>query len=175
MRKKGVLLFAFILFLSGIILPAGAQKPGGTAGRRYYRDWQSLETKNFSLRYTEKDAAAAAWLAAVADRRAAEVAAVLPHTHGEKPWLVLVPDLATQRDIFGWEEGDGALGVYQSRTIVLLSPHAWDWIEEEARPGEFVTKNPLVHEYTHYVLDVRAGETIRAGSAKDWLLISRTG
>lgn len=156
MRKKAFFLFALLLFLAVMILPAGAQKLGKAAWRRYFRDWHLLETELFLLRYTEKDAAAAAWLAAVADRRAAEVAAVLPHTAKEKPWLVLVPDLATLRDIFGFAEEDGALGVYQAGAIALLSPQAWDWEAEEARFEEFVAKNPLVHEYTHYVLDVRA-------------------
>ncbi|NLN06812.1 MAG: hypothetical protein GX167_04245 [Firmicutes bacterium] len=156
MRKKVFFLFALLLFFSGMFLPAGAQKIERAAVRWYFRDWQLLETEFFILRYTEKDAAAAAWLAAAADRRAAEVVAVLPHAAGERPWLVLVPDLATLRDSFGFAEGDGALGVYQAGTIVLLAPQAWDWVAAEERFEEFVAKNPLVHEYTHYVLDVRA-------------------
>jgi hypothetical protein len=124
--------------------------------RRHYSQWPATETASFHLRYSEADSELAEWLGAEADAAAASVAAILPHTGGDrKPWLILVPDQETLRQAFGWSDATGALGVYVADTIKILSPAAWDWHAPKERLEVFTSQGPLVHEYTHYVLDLR--------------------
>ena len=137
---------------------AQAAWQGVTAGsiRRHYRHWPELETAHFKMRYAEADADLSEWLGYEADAAAQKVAEILPHRmDGKKAWLVLVPDQASLKQVFGWGEGTGALGVYMSDTIMILSPRAWDWYDEDKRLEVFSQQAPLVHEYTHFVLDLR--------------------
>jgi len=126
--------------------------------RRYYRDWPSLEGDTFHVRYPSGEGQTALWVAAEADKAAQLVAKELPHLQGPgKPWLVIIPEQELFREVFGWGEGTGALGVYLAETVKVLSPDAWDWVDESERAIVFTRQGPLVHEYTHYVLDIRTG------------------
>lgn len=156
-----------VLFLCFLFLFSSASFFGDTAyagwkfltalsTRRHYRDWQALETSHFRLRYTEADEQLAPWLGREADQAAKEVSTILQHQQTVKPWLVISPDQGTLREVFGWGEGTGALGVYVAETIIILSPQAWEWEVPAQRQAVFAEQGPLVHEYTHYVLDARA-------------------
>ena len=124
--------------------------------RRHYRHWPNLETVHFAMYYAEADADLALRLGREADVAAKRVAEILPHrTDGKKPWLILVPDQDSLKQVFGWGEGTGALGVYMCDTMMILSPKAWDWHDEDKRLEFFLQQAPFIHEYTHYVLDLR--------------------
>lgn len=124
--------------------------------RRHYRDWPSFDSNFFHMRYPSGEGQTALWVAVEADRSAMLVAKELPHRQGPgKPWLVIIPEQELFRQIFGWGEGTGALGVYLAETVKVLSPNAWEWVDEKERADEFTRQGPLVHEYTHYVLDIR--------------------
>jgi len=128
-----------------------------SAVRRHYYGWSSLESTRFHLRFTEKDRAVAEWVVHEAEQAASLVEEILPyHPPAAKPWLVIAPDQATIRQSFGWGEGTGALGVYLLDTIILLSPQAYEGGDDAERQLQFVRQGPLVHEFTHYVLDVRS-------------------
>lgn len=129
-----------------------------SAVRRHYRGWPSLESNRFHVRFTEKDREWAEWVAAEAERAASLVKEILPYTPpAAKPWLVIAPDQASIRQAFGWGEGTGALGVYLLETIIILSPQAYEGVDDAERRLFFARQGPLVHEVTHYVLDVRTG------------------
>lgn len=126
--------------------------------RRHYRNWPWLESNTFHVRYPADEVQTALWVAAEADRASLLVDKLLPHRQvSHKPWLVIIPEQEFFRQAFGWGEGTGALGVYLAETVKVLSPAAWEWVDEAERPTVFTHQGPLVHEYTHYVLDIRTG------------------
>jgi hypothetical protein len=150
----------FLLFLfsplSSDLGHMTVQRVNSLSARRHYRQWPSLETAYFHLRYPHGEQERAAWVGEEADRAVAGVMALLPHDTGNRrPWLVLVPDQETLRRVFKWQEGTGALGVYLADTVKILNPQSWDWVEEDERLNQFRQQGPLIHEYTHYVLDLR--------------------
>lgn len=158
-RTVMLALFVFLFTMTphwGAVVQTGSKSLQTFVARRHYWGWQETKTAAFQLRYTEQDEDLVQWLSTEADDAAAQVASYLPYDQTSKPWLVLAPDQATIKQVFGWGEGTGALGVYQADTITLLSPNAWVWEDRDVRLVVFAAQNPLVHEYTHYVLDKRA-------------------
>jgi hypothetical protein len=144
-----------LFYMNNSGIPFGASK---TYVRRHYRDWPSLESSTFHVRYPAGEGQTALWVAAQADRAALLAAKELPHRQSSgKPWLVIIPEQEFFRQVFGWGEGTGALGVYLAETVKVLSPDAWEWVDEKERSVVFTRQGPLVHEYTHYVLDIRTG------------------
>jgi hypothetical protein len=141
-------------------LPAAAQSTlrylSSLAVRRHFRHWLTQESAYFQLRYTESDQELAAWLGRQADEAVEQVTQLLPYTPTAKPWLVIAPRQTVLRQTFGWGENTGALGVYVADTIIILSPRAWEWEHPLLREAVFARRGPLVHEYTHYLLDQRA-------------------
>lgn len=158
--KAALLVLLFMLLLSPNYATQAVHAAWQTAYsvslRRHYLAWPSLETTYFHLRYAESDRVVAAVLGEQADEAVRQVALLLPHAVGQKrPWLIVIPDQQTMKRAFGWGDETGALGVYLVDTIKILTPAAWDWYEEHERWDVFARQGPLVHEYTHFVLDLR--------------------
>ncbi|NLZ39574.1 MAG: hypothetical protein GX893_08225 [Firmicutes bacterium] len=158
-----ILVLALTLIWPGEALRSGWRTLQANSFRSLFYSWERLDSASFQLRYTAADQEMAFWLAQRAEEAAAEVARILPHQSRSKPWLIIAPDQKTIKNIFGWGDGTGALGVYVTDTIIILSPQAWDWLPSEQRPVVFAKQGPLVHEYTHYVLDLLA-----AGNYPRW-------
>ncbi|MDW7652338.1 MAG: hypothetical protein SCK29_14080 [Bacillota bacterium] len=159
-NRKLMLAAVLLLFLISPYFTQAAQAvwqgASAVSVRHHYRYWPALESKHFHLRYSEADRDLAEWLGREADHAALQVANILPHNMDQsRPWLVVVPDQETLKRVFGWSDATGALGVYVADTVKILSPAAWEWREPEKRQALFSKQGPLVHEYTHYVLDLR--------------------
>ncbi|HZK25538.1 MAG TPA: hypothetical protein VFC74_09180 [Oscillospiraceae bacterium] len=149
-----------LLLLTLPTLPSAAQSTvryfAALATRWPYRAWQEQETDYFQLRFTESDQALAAWLGQQADQAVEQATQLLPYEQEHKPWLVIAPHQAMLQKAFGWGENTGALGVYIAETIIILSPQAWEWEQPSLREAVFARQGPLVHEYTHFLLDQSA-------------------
>jgi hypothetical protein len=161
--KKRLLAAAFLLLLLASPFPYNVaettvQSLHSLSVRRYYRHWPAMNTAFFHLRYPPQEEEMALWIGREADTAAIQVMELLPfEIPARLPWLVVVPHQDTLRQAFGWNEGTGALGVYLAGTVKILRPEAWDWVEEDNRYDVFQKQGPLVHEFTHYVLDIRTG------------------
>lgn len=151
-----LLLLSAAPFLSGAV-EAAWRGVSAAAVRRHYRHWSAMETEYFHMRFSEDDRELAVRIGLEADRVVREVAKLIPHDTAERPWLIIVPDQETMKQAFGWGDGTGALGVYLADTVKVLSPRAWEWENENERLALFLKQGPLVHEYTHYVLDAKTG------------------
>jgi hypothetical protein len=124
--------------------------------RRNFLNWESQDTTGFHIRYQPEDQHLVLLVTEEAERAAAQVGTLLPYQSSvTKPWLIIAPDQRTMQRTFGWGENTGAVGVYMVNTIKVLSPQAWTWLPQELRLESFCQEGPLVHEYTHYVLDLR--------------------
>lgn len=66
--------------------------------------------------------------------------------------IVVFPDSASLQSAFNWPRDENTQGVYYRGIIYLQSPDAWI---EDAQDMErvFFEKGPMVHEYTHLVVD----------------------
>ena len=155
---------AVALFLSMLFGPYASHALQATwqtamqiSARRHYLTWSSLETSYFQLRYLPEDLVLAEKIGKEADNAVREVVKLIPHPAGERrPWIIVIPHQEILREAFGWGHGQGALGVYLAETIKILSPRAWHWYPESERWDVFVSQGPLVHEYTHFVLELKA-------------------
>jgi len=161
-RKRVIIASALILLLSlspylSHALHAVWQAATLISVRRHYLTWSSLESKYFQLRYVPEDQILAEKIAKEADMAVRRVAELIPHSAGEKrPWLIVVPSQEILQEAFGWGRETGALGVYLADTIKILSPRAWHWYPESKRWYVFASQGPLIHEYTHFALELRA-------------------
>jgi len=156
-KKLAAILTAVFFLLFAYGYRSAALLGAGTLRDRYL-EWPRLEARRFTVRFSPADRSLAELVGKEADKAAAAVAELLPHDwSAEKPWLIIIPDQAALQEAFGWGEGSGALGVYLADTIKVLSPRAWHWLPAEDRVASFRAEGPLVHEYTHYVLDQRTG------------------
>lgn len=161
-KKRSFSIVVLALFLAGIMpLLLGGTQAGrrlwhATLLRSNFQEWEALDTEYFYLRYPAKEADFVQWWAREADEAARKVNEIFQYRAKKKPWLVIVPDQATMQKVFGWSDSTHALGVYQADTILLLSPQAWNWLPQGRQISVFAAENPLIHEYTHFVLDNEA-------------------
>ncbi len=120
-----------------------------------------LESEHFVLYYDS--ALDADWAALVLDSAEDARAVVLARLQSAAPAdspdripLLLYPDeAALDRQFASSPEGFRALGAYWCGVIQVLSPRLW--LSATPLPGTklaFESTGPLVHEYTHYLLDV---------------------
>ncbi len=70
--------------------------------------------------------------------------------------IIIFPDRSSLQAAFRWPKDESTQGVYYRGIIYIQSPNAWmgDVQDEE---GVFFEKGPMVHEYTHLVVDALTG------------------
>lgn len=132
-----------------------------------------LESDNFVLYYhADLDEAWAAAVLATAEGAREAVARrlgwspLVTETSPEKVPILLYCDQAALDRQFGPGLAFRALGAYWSGVIQVLSPRVW--LEPTPTLGAqrvFWTQGPMVHEYTHYVLD----QLVPHGNYPRWL------
>lgn len=70
--------------------------------------------------------------------------------------IVVYPDRVSLQSAFSWPKDENTQGVYYRGIIYVQSPGAW--IDETPDIERvFFEKGPMVHEYTHFVVDVLTG------------------
>lgn len=70
--------------------------------------------------------------------------------------IVIHPDKQSLNSNFGWDADESAMGVYWAGVIRLLSPKAWmEDMEIAAIKENYRHNGPVVHEYVHYVVDIK--------------------
>ncbi len=152
-----------------------------------FRDLSELRSDHFVLRYDGDldsawapvvlDSAEAArkavlrglgWssLAAAGAGAAADPEAGGAPADGGRVTLLLYPDYASLSQQFGSRSGFRALGAYWGGVIQVLTPRLW--LAGEPGPDaarQLWTRGPLVHEYTHLLLD----RLVPGGNYPRWL------
>ncbi|MGI6555173.1 MAG: peptidase MA family metallohydrolase [Bacillota bacterium] len=129
------------------------------------RGWESIEGTNFEIRYQPQDAEIAELVLKTAEMSVEPVNTKLGFTPQGKTLVLVYPTRAALGKSFGWAADQSAMGVYWAGVIRVLSPMAW---VESAAAGEvekeFRSSGPMVHEYTHLVVDY-----ITRGNYTRWL------
>lgn len=74
----------------------------------------------------------------------------------EKIPIMVFPDRLSLQEAFNWPKDENTQGVYYRGIIYVQSPGAWIK-ETQDMERVFFEKGPMVHEYTHLVVDVLTG------------------
>ena len=115
------------------------------------RSMAAYETEHFIIKYTPIDADTVAMVAEAAEAAYHPVAEDLGYAPRGKTLILIHPNKTELRQAFGWSDNESAMGVYWGGVIQLLSPHVW--LNGGESVQEFIHSGPMVHEYTHLVLD----------------------
>lgn len=121
------------------------------------KGWKTLKGNHFEVRYQPDDKEVADIVLETAEMAVEPVNSRLGYAPRGKMLVLVYPTREALGKSFGWAADQSAMGVYWAGIIRVLSPRAW--IESES-PGivaeEFQTSGPMVHEYTHLVVDYMA-------------------
>jgi len=115
------------------------------------KDMLVKETPHFIIKYTLEDADMVDMVAEAAEAAFAPVTTILDYTPGGKTQVLVYPDRQVMKQAFGWAGDDSAMGFYWGGVIQILSPKVW--MKNSLSAQEFITVGPVVHEFTHLVLD----------------------
>lgn len=121
------------------------------------------ETEHFILKYKDEDAESIEVVAQEFERSYELIGRTFDYYPEEK---VVVFIYNTQQEMWAYQKsvnGQAVLGLYNMGTIHILSPDAYK--EQSDRPTEYFIKyGPVLHEYTHKVVDDLSG-----GNLELWL------
>jgi len=118
------------------------------------RGWQSIEGNHFEVRYHPEDASIASLVLETAEIAVEPVNQRLGYVPKGRMLVLVYPDRESLGESFGWSADQSAMGVYWAGIIRVLSPTAWIESAPAAEvAAEFQATGPMVHEYTHLVVD----------------------
>lgn len=150
-----VLLLALFVFFLAPVKPRMLVYPLAREAAQAKMDYETrqmaaYETPHFIIKYNSADQTAAAMVAEAAEAAYQPVAASLGYAPQGKTLVVMYHDRSELNRNFGWSGAQSAMGVYWGGVIQVLSPDAW---LGGGTTGDFIRSGPMVHEYTHLVLD----------------------
>lgn len=129
------------------------------------RGWERVNGSHFEIRYRPEDAEIARLVLETAEMSVDPVNSRLGYVPQGKMLVLVYPTREALGKSFGWTADQSAMGVYWAGIIRILSPTAW--IESAAATQleeEFRSSGPMVHEYTHLVVDY-----VSRGNCPRWL------
>ncbi len=153
-----LLLAVFVFFLAPVkarMLVYPLAREAAQAKLNYEtRQMAAYETPHFIIKYAPADQAAVSMVAQAAEAAYQPVVAALGYAPRGKTLVVMYHDRSELNRNFGWSGDQSAMGVYWGGVIEVLSPQAW---LKDGTAGEYIRSGPMVHEYTHLVLDHMTG------------------
>jgi hypothetical protein len=153
-----LLLAVFVFFLAPVrarMLVYPLAREAAQAKLNYEtRQLAAYETPHFIIKYAPADQAAVSMVAQAAEAAYQPVVAALGYAPRGKTLVVMYHDRSELNRNFGWSGDQSAMGVYWGGVIEVLSPQAW---LKDGTAGEYIRSGPMVHEYTHLVLDHMTG------------------
>jgi len=115
------------------------------------REMAVAETPHFIIKYTPMDEPVVDMVAQAAEAAYTPVTQALGYVPKQKTLVLIYPDKSQLRQAFGWSGDQNAMGVYWGGVIQILSPRLW--LQSGNDVAEFIHAGPMVHEFTHLVLD----------------------
>lgn len=176
---KGVALFIILLLFLCWVFPGIPQTVRSYAYQLFEkaaqlclqyqtRDYETLKSENFVLKYTKRDKDIAPFALQTAEEFYHSINLILDNRKkGTDLLVVLYPDQESLNRSFGWGGDKSAEGVYWAGSIRLVSPYAWSNIRGDSLAEikrEFLSYAPLSHELTHLAVDRMTG-----GNYTRWL------
>ena len=122
------------------------------------RGWQEIQGSHFIVRYHPHDDKNAELVLSTAEEGYQPVVSKFGFNPKEKTLIVVYPTKESLGRSFGWTADESAMGVYWAGVIRVLSPTLWI---NETNPEKvkkiFETEGPVVHEFTHLMVDYQTG------------------
>jgi len=118
------------------------------------RAWDTVESDHFLVKYQEGDEEIALLTLNEAERVYYPLGQYFDCFPDKKVPIAIYRDRASLNRVFGWGSDEGAMGVYWSGVIRLLSPDEWlDEMPSRERKVLFSQQGPIAHEYIHLLVD----------------------
>ncbi|MFZ5968292.1 MAG: peptidase MA family metallohydrolase [Bacillota bacterium] len=116
------------------------------------KDYQQLETEHFIIHYQTEDEDIIPLIAEASEKHYSDVSRQLGYFPKEKTDVIVYhdPDALMKNANLG--QGKPPMGVYYASTIQILSPKLWVQ-EGEDMEKLFMNEGPMVHEFTHLLVD----------------------
>lgn len=128
-----------------------------------YNEYNEVQTKHFIIKYTDADAKYIELIERVAEDSYNRVGRDMGYYPTKKINMVVFHSRTVMRESLSLPKGDDAMGVYLNGVIGILSPGLW--IADKKHIDEIFWKDgPVLHEYTHFVVD-----DIARGNYPIWL------
>ena len=119
---------------------------------------EKLTSEHFYVKFRPEDRADAALVLETAEYFYRPVTADFGYTPRVRVPIILYSSKAELNKSFGWEAKESAIGVYYAGAIRVLAPRSWI---DGSGPGgvkeTFVSSGPMVHEFTHLMVDYLTG------------------
>ncbi|AOT70543.1 peptidase MA family metallohydrolase [Geosporobacter ferrireducens] len=116
------------------------------------RDYQAIETENFVIRYDQEDQEVIDLVAEASEKHYEEMVDMFNYRPERKTVVILYNDPAALMTNSNLGKGKPPMGVYYASTVQLLSPRLWVNEHEDMREV-FLNEGPMVHEFTHLLVD----------------------
>lgn len=116
------------------------------------RGYEKLETKNFVIRYDQEDQEVIDLVAEASERHYDEMIEMFNYRPKRKTVVILYNDPAALMANSNLGKGKPPMGVYYASTVQVLSPRQWVGEHEDMREV-FLNEGPMVHEFTHLLVD----------------------
>ncbi|HHY40465.1 MAG TPA: hypothetical protein GX502_04370 [Syntrophaceticus sp.] len=118
------------------------------------RAWDTVESDHFLVKYRQGDEEIALLTLKEAERVYCPLGQYFGCFPDKKVPIAIYQDKASLNRVFGWGSDEGAMGVYWSGVIRLLSPDEWlDEMPSKEREALFRQQGPIAHEYIHFLVD----------------------
>lgn len=115
-----------------------------------------LKNKNSKIYYTEHDEEFIYITQIIIDTYYPIISQDLNLTDMEKVIIIIYPDKESLKKNIDTNTKTTPMGVYYNGIIHILSPHCWTSSNIEAKEKDiFVKKGPIIHELTHYIIDLK--------------------
>ena len=161
MRKnKNLVAIVFIVFVLAILLNGSILTKaypvykviGKDKIENSIKNFNTKEGKHFIIRYTEPDSKYVDLIINTAEKHYYDIIKDLGYTPKGKSTIIVYNNPDEMNKDFSLAKGENAMGIYLNGVISIESPSLW------ISPGQDVTKvfqyeGPVVHEFTHLVVD----------------------
>jgi hypothetical protein len=155
MRRKTILLatvaLLFLLSVTGVYF----YKEINIYGFKL-KGFDSLVTPHFNILFLSQDRDEVEVVAKAAEKTYAKVGKDFNFFPEDRIPIVIYPDSESLQQAFNWPADESTQGVYYRGFIYIQAPGAW--IDDTRKLEDiFFKKGPMVHEYTHLVVDRLTG------------------
>lgn len=117
------------------------------------KGYKSLETKHFTILHLPSNKNDAKLVAASAEKAYDIVGKDFDFYPKDKIFVIIYKDSKSLQRVFDFPEDENLQGVYHRGIIHVQSPEGWLLAENEDFDEAFFRKGPMIHEYTHLVVD----------------------
>lgn len=116
------------------------------------KDYKTMQSEHFIVRYTLPDEKYVSLVLKIAEKHYDNVTKDLDYKPPVKTVIIIYHDTEKMNTDFSLAKGDTAMGLYLNGVISIASPELW------ISPTENIEKvfehdGPIVHEFTHLIVD----------------------